>query len=78
MEQEIREILSLTNDDKWSIELKDTWINGMQLYAFKELMNGSLVLPFQPVDATHALNLSAGVSNPRVLRDARFVGEPRH
>ncbi len=31
MEQEIREVLSLTNDDKWSIELKDTWINGMQL-----------------------------------------------
>ena len=26
-------------------------------------------LPPQPVDATHALNLSAGVSNPKVLRD---------
>src|SRR6516225_7193214 len=27
-----------------------------------------LVLPAQPVDATQALNFSAGVSNPRVLR----------
>jgi hypothetical protein len=26
------------------------------------------VLPAQPVDATQALNFSAGVSNPRVLR----------
>jgi hypothetical protein len=25
-------------------------------------------LPAQPVDATQALNLSAGVSNPKVLR----------
>jgi len=27
-----------------------------------------VVLPAQPVDATQALNLSAGVSNPKVLR----------
>jgi len=27
---------------------------------------------FQPVDATHALNLSAGVSNPKVLRGRSF------
>src|SRR3974377_45643 len=33
---------------------------GRQLITFQ--------LPVQPVDATQALNLSAGVSNPRVLR----------
>ena len=27
-----------------------------------------IALPAQPVDATQALNLSAGVSNPKVLR----------
>src|SRR5438876_11270888 len=31
-------------------------------------VNVRLVLPAQPVDATQALNFSAGVSNPRVLR----------
>src|SRR3974377_531354 len=30
--------------------------------------NVRYALPVQPVDATQALNLSAGVSNPRVLR----------
>ncbi len=34
--------------------------------------NYRLVLRFQPVDATHALNLSAGVSNPNVLRGRSF------
>jgi len=29
---------------------------------------GVIVLPAQPVDATQALNLSAGVSNPKVSR----------
>jgi hypothetical protein len=29
---------------------------------------GRNALPAQLIDATHALNLSAGVSNPRVLR----------
>jgi len=29
-------------------------------------------VPPQPVDATHALNLSAGVSNPSVLRGRSF------
>ena len=32
------------------------------------LLEVCLRLPPQPVDATHALNLSAGVSNPKVLR----------
>ena len=32
------------------------------------LRNVRLVLPAQPVDATHALNLSAGVSNCKVSR----------
>jgi len=31
-------------------------------------LNGSYVLPPQLVDATHALNLSAGVSNSKVFR----------
>ena len=30
--------------------------------------SGNLRLPPQPVDATHALNLSAGVSNSKVFR----------
>ena len=29
-------------------------------------------MPVQPVDATHALNRSAGVSNPSVLRGRSF------
>ena len=29
-------------------------------------------LPVQPIDATHALNRSAGVSNPSVLRGRSF------
>jgi len=32
----------------------------------------ALPLPPQPVDATHALNLSAGVSNSNVLRGRSF------
>jgi hypothetical protein len=28
----------------------------------------------QPIDATHALNLSAGVSNPKVLRITNYLG----
>ena len=35
-------------------------------------LNVRYVLPAQPVDATHALNLSAGVSNPNVLRGRSF------
>jgi hypothetical protein len=34
--------------------------------------SGNLRLPSQPVDATHALNLSAGVSNSSVLRGRSF------
>ncbi len=30
-------------------------------------------VPAQPVDATHALNLSAGVSNDKVLRGRSFT-----
>jgi len=33
-------------------------------------LKGRKVLPPQSVDATHALNLSAGVSNPKVLMAA--------
>jgi len=36
-----------------------------------EIYYVSYVLPSQPVDATHASNLSAGVSNPNV-----FLGRP--
>ena len=33
---------------------------------------GLFRLPAQPVDATQALNLSAGVSNPKVFRGRSF------
>jgi hypothetical protein len=32
----------------------------------------SFTLPAQPVDATQVLNLSAGVSNPKVFRGRSF------
>jgi hypothetical protein len=35
-------------------------------------MNDRFAVPAQPVDATHALNRSAGVSNPSVLRGRSF------
>ena len=35
-------------------------------------LSGCYVLPFQPIDATHALNLSAGVSNSKVFRGLSF------
>jgi len=38
--------------------------------------NFGLVLPPQPVDATHALNLSAGVSNSNVLRGRSLNTSP--
>jgi len=34
-------------------------------------------LPAQPVDATQALNFSAGVSNPRVLRGRSLSWQPK-
>ncbi len=37
-----------------------------------------LPLPSQPIDATHALNLSAGVSNPSVLRGRSFSCRATH
>ena len=40
--------------------------------ALIRLLNGKLWLSAQSVDATHALNLSAGVSNSNVLRGRLF------
>ena len=37
-------------------------------YCSRSLADVRFTLPAQPVDATQALNLSAGVSNPKVLR----------
>ena len=49
-------------------DLLDEVIDGSQL--IQELRNqiGRYLVRFQPIAATHALNLSAGVSNSRVLR----------
>ena len=50
-------------------------INGTRKYAYPnaavDRMSDFGVLA-QPIDATHALNLSAGVSNPSVLRGRSF------
>ena len=37
-----------------------------------QMLNDCKRLPAQPIDATHALNRSAGVSNPNVLRGRSF------
>ncbi len=46
-------------------DIKEQWLA-------RTLMNVSYGLRLQPVDATHALNLSAGVSNPNVSRGRSF------
>jgi hypothetical protein len=44
--------------------------SGLEIH--EQLLNGCCWLPSQPVNATHALNLSAGVSNCNVFLGRSF------
>jgi hypothetical protein len=41
-------------------------------WGFERMSNGKYLVRIQPIDATHALNRSAGVSYSRVLRGRSF------
>src|SRR5262249_4766258 len=53
-----------------------TMLNPRQILAFAPRQDGPYWPPAQPVDATHALNRSAGVSKPKVLRGRSLSRQP--
>src|SRR5437899_4910198 len=53
---------------KSGIGLCPIWVKSARASQGAAAVHVRFALPAQPVDATQALNFSAGVSNPRVLR----------
>ena len=68
------------DDTQWEIKLRQgvkchdgtSFTAEDVVFSFDRIPNVPNNLPPQPVDATQALNLSAGVSNPNVLRGRSF------